>query len=45
LVSGTYGQTAREVIGQYPAANVTLSQADPRTSLCTGMLFLPDWYA
>jgi|SRR5271169_5315764 len=29
LVVGIYGQTARQVIAQYPAANLTFPQTDP----------------
>jgi hypothetical protein len=45
LVAEIYGQTARQVIAQYPAANLTLPQTDPYRSLCTGMLYLRDCYA
>lgn len=36
--------TAAQVIGQYPAAGLTLPQTDAFTSLCTGMLYLRDCY-
>jgi soluble lytic murein transglycosylase-like protein len=36
--------TAAQVVGQYPAAKLTLPQTDPYTSICTGMLYLRDCY-
>ena len=36
--------TAAQIIGQYPAAGLTLPQTDAYTSLATGMLYLRDCY-
>jgi hypothetical protein len=38
------GPTARDVNAQYLAENLMLSQTDPYTSLCNGMLYLRDCY-